>query len=531
MSVLLPLVAEDLQRIYGDHIVLRGVSLVANPGHRLGVVGENGAGKSTLLRLLAGVERPDSGEVTRPLDLGYLAQEPAADTSGTVGEVLAAALAPLHEAVSHLEVLAGRLEEATAEQEYADTLAWAELHGAWDADRRAHEAAGRLGLAGLAPGRRIATLSGGERTRLAMAALITRRPECVVLDEPTNHLDAEGMELLEEFLLDLPGVVIVASHDRALLDRVCDSILDLDASHFGVDGLGGSHYTGDFSTYLHHKRAARTRWETAFSAQQDELKALRLAAETTARQVAHDRLPKDGDKFIYNFKGENVQATIRRRVRDVESRIRVIEENPIPRPAPALSFTAPLASPNHASAAVRVEAARVDGRLCVERLDVKPGDHLLVTGPNGSGKSTLLAVLAGRLPLDSGTADVTAARTGWLPQTVRFSRPERTAQQVFEALTSVPVPLADLGLLHAGDLERPVGVLSNGQQRRLALAVLVANSPDLLLLDEPTNSISLVLASELEEAVGGAAATVVLASHDRWLRNRWTGPEVSLSAP
>jgi macrolide transport system ATP-binding/permease protein len=178
LSPLSPLVARDISKAYGDRVVLDGVDLIANPGRPVGLVGENGVGKSTLVRIIAGAEPPDSGSVSKPADLAHLDQEPTFAGDASIGDVLDAELAPLHDAVSRLEVLAGRLADPAAADEYAELLAWAERHDAWDADRRAEVAAARLGLGALERERPVAVMSGGQRSRLALAALITRRPEC-----------------------------------------------------------------------------------------------------------------------------------------------------------------------------------------------------------------------------------------------------------------------------------------------------------------------------------------------------------------
>ena len=549
------LVARDLAKAYAGRPVLDGLDVVAPPGRVLAVIGENGSGKSTLLDLLTGRVEPDAGTVDAPDDLGHLPQEPEFPRGATVGSVLHDALAPLHALVARVEELAAGLAHPAARlgdgpdlaEAYAAALDRAVLTDAWDADRRATEAAGRLGLAALAPDRRVATLSGGQRSRLALAALLTRRPACLVLDEPTNHLDDAAVGYVERVLADLPGVVLVASHDRVFLDRVADQVLDLDAGPLGSDGRGGRSYghthspvsggtSGGYAAVLAARAASRRRWEELHCQQQADLAALRHTVATTARRVAHGRPPRDNDKFVHHFKGQNVERTVSRRVRDAERRLAELEATQVPSPPAPMSFTGSLAPV--AGAAVGVRDLLVPGRLALPRLDVGPGEHLLVTGGNGSGKSTLLAVLAARgrdgvPPGTRGTVHVRARRVGHLPQHVGFRDPGRTALQVYaDALAGVPgppVPLGRLGLLHPRDAGRPVGELSLGQQRRLALAVLVARRPDLVLLDEPTNHLSLALCDELEEALQHSPGTVVVASHDRWLRERWTGRLLALS--
>ena len=539
------LVARDLTKAYAGRPVLDGVDLVAPPGRVLAVIGENGSGKSTLLGLLAGRLEPDTGTVEAPDDLGFLVQEPEFPAGASVASVLREALAPLHQLVSRVEALAARLgdvpDEAAAAA-YSLALDRAVLADAWDAERRAAEAAERLGLTGLAPERPVATLSGGQRSRLALAALLTRRPACLVLDEPTNHLDDGAVAFVERALGELPGVVVVASHDRVFLDRVADEVLDLDAGPLGSDGRGGRSHgvvrdgasDGGYTAVLRARSAARHRWEELHQRQQADLAALRRTISTTARQVAHDRPPRDNDKFIHHMKGQNVQRTVSRRVRDAERRLAELAAAQLPKPPAPLSFTGSVAPAGGAALAVRDLV--VPGRLRLPRLDVAPGEHLLVTGGNGSGKSTLLAVLAARgrddvPPGTHGAVRVRARRVGHLPQDVGFREAGRTALEVYaDAVAGLarPAAVTELGLLHPRDLTRPVGALSLGQQRRLALAVVVARRPDLVLLDEPTNHLSLALCDELEEALDASPGTVVVASHDRWLRQRWAGRQVRL---
>jgi len=531
-----PLIGLDLSRTFGARTIFDGVDVSANPGQRIGIVGENGAGKSTLLRILAGADTPDAGTVERPDDLAYLPQDPAFDPADSVGDVLRQALAELHDLVAQVEDLGDRLgTEPEVADAYALVLDQAVARDAWDADRRARAAADALGLDGIDDDRLIGTLSGGQRTRLALAALMTTRPSCVLLDEPTNHLDDAALTVLEDFLVSLPGVVVVVSHDRVFLDRVCTAIIDLDPSHYGTDGHGGRRSTGNFSDYLANKAEAAARWQRTFEEQQEEIKTLRRTVAVDARQVAHDRPPPDGDKYIYNFKGGKVAKTISRRVHDAENRLERAESSQVRKPPTPLSFESALTARSRTDGTViSIRDLDVPGRAHVDRLDVYAGEHLLVTGANGSGKSTLLAVLAGVLSAPSGSVSVSARRVGLLTQDVTFTDPLLSAGATFAAHVGEEFaeehPLVELGLLHPRELMTSVRVLSIGQQRRLALAILVAHHPDLMLLDEPTNHVSLVLAGELEDALSVSPGTVVLASHDRWLRRRWKGRTYSMVA-
>ncbi|MFD7668725.1 ABC-F family ATP-binding cassette domain-containing protein [Streptomyces sp. NPDC059788] len=542
------LLAHDLVRTLGTRRVLDGVSLTASPGHRVGLIGENGVGKSTLLRLLAGVDEPDAGQVTRPHDLGFLQQEMPYDSGTTIARVLDDALREARADLAELDrltrLLADTPDDRPAYAElldaYGQRLEQAREREAWDADRRAAIVLDGLGLGGFAYDRTLGTLSGGQRVRLALAALLVRRPAALLLDEPTNHLDDEAAAFVEGQLRDLPGVVVAASHDRAFLDAVCTDLIDLDPA---VDGP--VRFGGNYSAYQAEKRAERERWERRYAEEQEELEALRRSAGVTARRVAPDRGPRDNEKMGYGHRAGRVQQQISRRVRNATRRLGELERTQVGEPPRPLRLhttvlaVGPTEEPDLASdpapadgRLVALRDARVPGRLGVARLDILPGDRLLVTGGNGAGKSTLLMLLAGRLRAAGEVHRRPGLSVGLLTQDTEFAHPDRpvrdTYARVLGAERAEAVPLGSLGLLRAADLDKPVGQLSVGQRRRLALALLMACPPHLLLLDEPTNHLSPRLCDELEDALGAGPGAIVVASHDRWLRRRWSGRRLRL---
>ncbi|MYR58701.1 ATP-binding cassette domain-containing protein, partial [Streptomyces sp. SID625] len=335
------LLAHDLVRTLGDRRVLDGVSLTASPGHRIGLIGENGVGKSTLLRLLAGTDEPDAGQVVRPPDLGFLQQEAPYDAGATLADVLDDALREARADLAALERLTEQLAR-TAEDApgyaallhaYGARLEQAQEREVWDADRRAALVLDGLGLGAFGPDRALGSLSGGQRGRLALAALLIRRPTALLLDEPTNHLDDEAAAFVEEQVRALPGAVVVASHDRAFLDAVCTDLIDLDPA---VEGP--VRYGGNYSAYLAEKHAERERWERRWAEEQEELVALRVSARVTAHRVAPDRGPRDSEKMGYGHRAGRVQSQISRRVRNAARRLEELERSQVGEPPRPLRF-------------------------------------------------------------------------------------------------------------------------------------------------------------------------------------------------
>lgn len=527
--------ADGISHRFGARRVLTDISLTVPAGTPTGLLGENGSGKSTLLRILAGEEEPESGEVQAPGPVGLLRQElPHDPTATTLAEVV-------EEALTHARRLEESLTEAGAELAVDDSpraaarydalLARATLADVWNAETRAAEVLAGLGLADVPSDRLLAEISGGQRGRLALAHLLITRPTTLLLDEPTNHLDDAGADFLAGLLAEHPGPVLVASHDRAFLDQATHAQLDLDPSPtpLGEEVGGLTAYTGTFTDYLHARLDARERWEKQFRDEQEELDRLRETV-ASSHSVGHEgRGPRTEARASKKFYADRNAAVVSRRVRDAERRLAELEENQIRKPPAELHFTGlPDAARRRAAGEVLVSVAGagLGARLTATSLSVSAGEKLLITGPNGSGKSTLLSLLSGLLAPDRGTVSVTPDRA-LLAQDEEVD--ERTSVRRMLGGTPEDESVPDLmGLVHPRDLDRPLGELSRGQQRRAALASLLANPPALLLLDEPTNHLSLDLATRLERAIQQWEGTVVIASHDRWLRRRWTGRTLEL---
>ena len=531
---LTPLRADGVSVRYGERRVLSDVSLTVPPGARIGLIGENGAGKSTLLRVLAGAETPDSGVVARPRRVGFLWQEVRFRPDDTLARLIEDALAEVRAIERELEVAAAALamDDPAAHARYDAALAAAELAEIWSIESRRDALLDGLGVGAIPLARRLDEVSGGQRSRFALAALLLGRPEALLLDEPTNHLDDAAATFLESQLLGWHGPVLFASHDRAFLDSAATGLLDLDPTRTGTTVFGGG-----YSAYLAEKAAERQRWEKQYADEQAELAALKHAVDVTARSIAWSGKVRDNDKFVKSYKGNTLDRQISRRVRNADGRLDELTKSQVRKPPKPLGFSGIPAGfqrlGDEAGSLLQADDLHVPGRLRLGRFAVEAHSRVLVTGANGAGKSTLLSVLAGRIvPLVGTVHRRRGLRVELLEQDVRFADPTQTPRRIYELALgerrAEAVPLAGLGLIAPRDLDREVGALSVGQQRRLALALIMARPPHVFLLDEPTNHLSLSLATELEAALGGYPGAVVVASHDRWLRERWSGEVVSL---
>ena len=527
-QTLATLVAHQISKFRGLAPVLVEVDLSLGSEHRLGVIGPNGVGKTTLLRILAGMEEADSGRLSLlppTATVGYLAQEPVPEAGETLRRELGrrtgvdGAEQDLERAAESLAAGHPRAEEA-----YAGALERYLSLGAFDFDARALELFDELGL----PERLLAVptagLSGGQRAKASLAALLLSRFDVLLLDEPTNNLDFEGLELLEAFLRERAGALAVVSHDRAFLEQVVTDVLEIDE---------GSHraalYGGGFSAYLEARATARRHATEAFEAYVDERSRLR-AREREQRQWAAQgvgrerRAPKDNDKAQRDFRINRTekQASKVRITEKALERLEVVE-----RPYEPWRLDLDLAAARRSGDVVaRLEQAvveRGEWRLGPVDLELSWAERVAVLGPNGSGKSTLIGALLGRLELAAGRRHLgPSVVVGELGQERdRFAGSGRSLVEEFLAATALPVAegrslLAKFGL-GAGHVGRSAASLSPGERTRAELALLAARGTNCLVLDEPTNHLDLPAIEQLEQALSQWQGTLVLVTHDRRL--------------
>jgi len=509
---------------YGDRELLRAVDLTIHHGEHVAIVGENGAGKSTMLRLLAGVEAPDDGAAglsgNPGYRVGYLAQTHGFSESQTVGDAIDVSLASLRSLEARIAELESGLAEADEEdvELYGSLQTEYQLREGYAAESRVEAALDKLGLGGLDRRRTLGSLSGGEQERVALACLLADPAEALLLDEPTNHLDAKGTAWLESRLAAHRGTVAVVSHDRVLLRKVAATIIEVDADRRSVKRYGNG-YEG----YLREKAAERARWVQEYDQWLDAMAAERLQAATVADGMGYGR-KRDNDKMAFGFKTGTWQSAAASKVRNAQERLRRLEANPVDQPPVPLTLAAPPGAVAAASSEPALDASGVSipGRLQPTDLRVEAGQKVLITGPNGAGKSTLLSILAGTLEPGAGAVTVNG-NVGYLQQELEVpARPGLRLLPAFAAglggnIDEHAEGLLRLGLFRPAEFHVPVGGLSAGQQRRLALARILLGRYDTMIVDEPTNHLAPVLVEQLEAALASFEGTVVIVSHDRAL--------------
>ena len=490
----------------GGRFILKDISLSFFPGAKIGILGLNGAGKSTLLKIMAGVDTDIQGEA-RPqpgISIGYLPQEPQLGPEKTVREVVEEAMSDMKDVQAELDAVYAAYADPDAD---FDALAakQAELEnklaagGGHDNERRMEIAADALRLP---PWEQpIATLSGGEKRRVALCRLLLSNPDMLLLDEPTNHLDAESIAWLERYLHDFPGTVVAVTHDRYFLDNVAGWILELDRGE-------GIPYQGNYSSWLEQKEK-------------------RLAVEEK-QESAHRRALKQELEWVRNNpKGRHSKNKARLARFDELSgkefqKRAETQEIYIP-PGERLGDKVIIAE--HLAKGYAHKALYEDLSF-----NLPTGAILGIIGPNGAGKSTLFNILAGKDTPDAGSVEIgDTVQIAFVDQSRDALDANKTVwEEVSDGLDNIIVgnytipSRAYLGRFNfkGADQQKRVGDLSGGERNRLHLAKLLKSGGNVLLLDEPTNDLDVETLRALEEAILAFPGSALIISHDRWFLDR-----------
>ncbi|GAA5502331.1 putative ABC transporter ATP-binding protein YbiT [Deinococcus xinjiangensis] len=510
--------ATGVARIFGDQTIFDDVNVELGSGERLALIGENGSGKSTLLRLLAGLDAPDTGTVTRTGKVALLTQQ--ADL--LAGTVLEAVTPPeLAQAKATFEQASERLGEASEEAlaHFAEAEEHYRVLGGYDFEARA---LGVLGGLDLNAGAQTDQLSGGQMRRVMLARLLLSPADLYLLDEPTNHLDLSGAQWLEGWILASDAAFVLASHDRAFLDAVATQTAELERGKLTL-------YTGNYSEAMELKATLREAQERDYAAYKRKRAALdeEMRRQASIGAVKENRKrAKDSDKFRSTFKSERGQQIHANRAKAMQKQIERLDEHATSKPYQDRRMIKLDLPPMPLGAAEVLTVKDLGVRrgekevLSGVNLQVRRGDVVALTGPNGGGKSTLLGALLGNLPHSgevkwgAGLRLYAAGQHGeelrgltTVGDALLDANPDLTPHQLYEIAAQVQLPAPSFAL----------GDLSGGQRTRLSLARLSVTRSQVLVLDEPTNHLDIRMIEALEDLLLDYSGTVLLASHDRRL--------------
>jgi energy-dependent translational throttle protein EttA len=502
-------VMKGLGKIYpGGRKVLDNIWLSFLPGAKIGVLGLNGAGKSTLLKIMAGLDKDVGGEAwsAEGASVGFLTQEPTLDPAKDVQDNVLEGLAGTKALLDRFEAVSTRLGEEISPEEMETLIAeQAELQekidaaDAWDLERTVDVAMDALRCP---PGDAdVATLSGGERRRVALCRLLLQKPDLLLLDEPTNHLDAESVAWLERFLAEYAGTVVAVTHDRYFLDNVAGWILELDRGK-------GIPWEGNYSSWLEQKQQ-------------------RLAQEEK-QEAARERTLQHELEWIRQSPRAR-QAKSKARISAYES---LLAEN-ADRAPEAGQITIP-AGPRLGDLVLKAEQLRkgYGDRLLIDDLSFRlpPGGIVGVIGPNGAGKTTLFRMITGQEQPDGGSMRLgPTVKLGYVDQSRDALAPNKTVwEEISGGLDEIELgkrktqSRAYVAAFNfkGSDQQKKVGQLSGGERNRVHLAKMLKSGANLLLLDEPTNDLDVDTLRALEEALLSFAGCAVIVSHDRWFLDR-----------
>lgn len=501
---------QNISKAFVENQVLKNVSFHIEDHEKAAIVGINGAGKTTLLRIIVGEMTPDDGQVVLAKDktLGYLAQNSTVDTSHTIYEELLSVKADLLR-------LEEKIRECENNMKHADGDALEDLMKQYTSLTHAFETGGgylyRSELVGVLKGlgftedefsKPVATLSGGQKTRVALGRLLLQNPDLIILDEPTNHLDMTSIAWLETYLLNYKGAVLIVSHDRYFLDRIAGKVIEIDQSK-------ATTFMGNYSDYALKKEQLRVAAWNAYMNQQ--------------REIKHQ------EEVIEKLKSFNREKSIKR----AESRekmldkIEVIEKPSEVRTDMKLTLTPRILSGNDVLTVEHLSKSFDSHKLFTDvNFEIKRGEHVAIIGDNGSGKTTLLKILNGLVPADQGTFRLGSnVEIGYYDQEHHVLHSEKTLFEEisddYPYLNNTQIRNVLAAFLFTGeDVFKRISDLSGGERGRVSLAKLVLSNANFLILDEPTNHLDIMSKEILEDALNGYEGTILYVSHDRYFINR-----------
>ncbi len=499
---------EAVSRTYEKKLVIKDTSLSFYHGAKIGVIGGNGAGKSTLLRIMAGVDKGFDGKLHHAAGttIGFVPQEPLLDSAKDVRGEVEEAVAWKHEILRKHEEVGTKLEGKLSPDEMEKALVLLDslqeqidACGAWEIDRHMEIAADALELPPWEA--KVATLSGGERRRVALCKVLMQAPDLLLLDEPTNHLDANSVAWLERYLKEFPGTVIAVTHDRYFLDNVAEWILEMDRGQ-------GIPWKGNYTSWLEQKKARLEREEKAEVQRQRtldrELEWIRMSprarqAKPKARIAAYEDLLRQ--------QAESMDDAVELRIP----------------PGPKLGNVVLVAKGVRKAYGDRVLIDDLD-------LDLPPGGIVGMIGPNGAGKTTLIKMIIGTEKPDAGTLTLgPSVALSYVDQNRETLDPAKTVyEEISGGSDTIKFGTKSINArayvsrfnFRGSDQQKKVGELSGGERNRVQLSKLLRSGGNLVLLDEPTNDLDVDTLRSLEEGLLGFVGCAVVVSHDRWFLDR-----------
>ena len=506
---------EHLYKYFNGQALLKDINFTVEDREAVGLIGINGCGKSTLLNIITGSEGYDktpegqgSVNIAGKASIGFLRQNSGLNSELTIGEEMKNAFAPLLETLDKMKVLEKKMADGgdidSISHEYAELSSYFEARDGYRIDVKIKQVLNGMGFGSTPTDRVISTLSGGEKTRLALAKLLLEEPNLLILDEPTNHLDFETLMWLEDYLKGYKGAIIIVSHDRYFLNKVCTRICEIEQGRL-------TSYRGDYSSYLVQKKMNSERQLKEYEAQQKEIAKLEdyvaknlVRASTSkmakSRQHMLDRIERIDKPLMYS---KPPKIKLEYDIEPTKDIVRVVD--------------CPL-----------VVGDGADKKELIKSLtmNIRRGEHVAIIGANGIGKTSILKLIQGIIPHEGGNISWGGnVKISYFEQEHAILDPRKTVlEEIMDRYPRLSEQQARsvLGavLLTGENVFKPISVLSGGERAKLCFAIMALNRGNVLVLDEPTNHLDLNTKEVLEDALAEFGGTIILVSHDRYLLNK-----------